>query len=659
MSLQTSLFSKALVKSDIKRYWWISVIYVILSALFICPDAVMNEAGYNYTNFRSDEGVFALIFSFILGGLLFSYLHRANSVSFMNSIPVSRTTQYFSHILSGFILLVVPIALTSIVILFEELYLGLGIHHCYRYFYICFLYSACAFMLTAFTSVISGNLIAVYIFGGSLIILPFFALTVTNEILYRNIYGFTDFNDRIMHYIYIIGISAMWSKRSVVYIAIAIALFVISLLLYKMRNMENYSEVVAFKPLKPILMYFMAICFGLFGYVILDALYSDINFTLGTLPLGIIALIAVFMLNRKSLSFKGVLKPIAIFTVLVGIVNLIFVFDLTGYEKRIPDESNIVSIDALDSILTLNYDVNYNIDTPNYDKVRYKGTVTDKKNIDTIVNLHKQIIQRGSIADTSNNPTYITIKYNLKNNKTLSRSYALSPEEMKNIYEIDNYKKVVYPIVNDNKKVMNYAQILDSRLINSGQRLNNIDLDKLAYAVKQDILALTPEELELINLGKSNQSTLDINYTEYAEYKGNTYKYNITQHIPLDKNFKNVLNYLQQQDYTSNYIPVDGINSLDIDYSIVSSSDTADDEDDFDISNTDTRNVQISNKDDIKAIMKALYNPNYQDPDDKSNDLYYISIFSNDLKNNGNDGYITVTLPADEISPALKKYFKK
>ena len=82
-------------------------------------------------------------------------------------------------------------------------------------------------------------------------------------------------------------------------------------------------------------MYFVAVCFGLFGY---DSLYyihnRSLNFTLGVLPLGIVALIAVFMLNQKSFSFKGILKPIVIFAVCMGIVNVIFAFDLTGYERK-------------------------------------------------------------------------------------------------------------------------------------------------------------------------------------------------------------------------------------------------------------------------------------------------------------------------------------
>ena len=657
MNSKISLFSKALVKSDIKRYWWVSAIYMVLTALFILPNAVMKDIGDVYSRFDSDNGGLALFFAFVLGGLLFSYLHRVNSVSFMNSIPVSRTTQYLSHILSGFILLIVPITITSIVIFFEELHHGSGIQFCYKYFYTCLLYSACAFMLTTFTSVLSGNLISTYVFGGGFVALPYFILSMANEIFSKNVYGFVDYDEGIMQYIYIMGIDEMWAKRSVIYIAIALALFVISLVLYKLRNMENYGEVVAFKPLKPILMYFVAVCFGLFGY---DSLYyihnRSLNFTLGVLPLGIVALIAVFMLNQKSFSFKGILKPIVIFAVCMGIVNVIFAFDLTGYERRVPSENNVVSIDAFSGYYANCYATSRDYGAPIYDDIN-KGILTDKKDIDTITKLHKYLVQRGAVNDNS---ISIKITYTLKNNKKLSRNYLLNYNEMKDIYSIDNYKKVIYPIANDNKKEMDYVELSDSRSLSPSIRLYNIDINKLYDVVKKDVIKLTPEDLSAIDFGIDSDSHLDIHFTEYVNYKGKTYKYDISQNIPLNSCFKDVIDYLQQQGYTSNYVPIDSINSLDIDYSAL--DDQNDDYTDAEtaVSELDTKNnVQISDKNDIKAIMEALYNLNYKDPDDKNTALYRLSIFSTDLKSNGNDGYITVTLPSNEISPALKKYFKK
>lgn len=661
MNSKISLFSKALVKSDIKRYWWVSAIYMVLTALFILPNAVMKDIGDVYSRFDSDNGGLALFFAFVLGGLLFSYLHRVNSVSFMNSIPVSRTTQYLSHILSGFILVIVPITITSIVIFFEELHHGSGIQFCYKYFYTCLLYSACAFMLTTFTSVLSGNLISTYVFGGGFVALPYFILSMANEIFSKNVYGFVDYDEGIMQYIYIMGIDEMWAKRSVIYIAIALALFVISLVLYKLRNMENYGEVVAFKPLKPILMYFVAVCFGLFGY---DSLYyihnRSLNFTLGVLPLGVVALIAVFMLNQKSFSFKGILKPIVIFAVCMGIVNVIFAFDLTGYERRVPSENNVVSIDAFDQMGSISFNGTYTKGAPDYTQVRYKGTITDKKDIDTMLKLHKYLVQRGEVSSESSNMTYITMHYTLNHNRKLSRGYFLSPEEMKSIYTIDNYKKVIYPIVNDNKKEITSVCLSDPRLLNYTLILSNKDINKLVDMVKKDIMELTPEDFEVINSAKHNGSSLEISFKEDIVYNGKTYKYGVSENISLNSCFKDVIDYLQQQGYTSNYIPIDSINNLDIDYSALDAPNDNSTDSETVTSEPDAKNnVQISDKNDIKAIMEALYNLNYKDPDDKSTALYHLSIFSTDFRNNGEDGYIIVTLPSNEISPALKKYFKK
>ena len=231
---------------------------------------------------------------------------------------------------------------------------------------------------------------------------------------------------------------------------------------------------------------------------------------------------------------------------------------------------------------------------------------------------------------------------------------------MKDIYSIDNYKKVIYPIANDNKKEMDYVELSDSRSLSPSIRLYNIDINKLYDVVKKDVIKLTPEDLSAIDFGIDSDSHLDIHFTEYVNYKGKTYKYDISQNIPLNSCFKDVIDYLQQQGYTSNYVPIDSINSLDVDYSALD-----DQNDDYTgaetaVSELDTKNnVQISDKNDIKAIMEALYNLNYKDPDDKNTALYRLSIFSTDLKSNGNDGYITFTLPSNEISPALKKYFKK
>ena len=57
-------------------------------------------------------------------------------------------------------------------------------------------------MLTTFTSVLSGNLISTYVFGGGFVALPYFILSMANEIFGKNVYGFVDYDEGIMQYIW-------------------------------------------------------------------------------------------------------------------------------------------------------------------------------------------------------------------------------------------------------------------------------------------------------------------------------------------------------------------------------------------------------------------------------------------------------------------------
>ncbi len=110
MSLKTSLFDKSVIKSDFKRFWWVSALFMLLLALFVLPGAVNNtaypESFADSFYFRTDEGFLSFAFAFGLGGLLFSYLHKGNSASCLHGLPVTRRTQYLSHILAGFVLLI-------------------------------------------------------------------------------------------------------------------------------------------------------------------------------------------------------------------------------------------------------------------------------------------------------------------------------------------------------------------------------------------------------------------------------------------------------------------------------------------------------------------------------------------------------------------------
>ena len=130
MNLKTSssekLFSKAIIKADLKNHWGWPVIagVLMLFNLFTLLDSsylmsyfervdtdvrwtVMAEQLLNYYYFTFFVGI---AFAILLGAKLFFYLDKVNSVSCMHGMPFTRKKLFFSHLASGTILILLPAA---------------------------------------------------------------------------------------------------------------------------------------------------------------------------------------------------------------------------------------------------------------------------------------------------------------------------------------------------------------------------------------------------------------------------------------------------------------------------------------------------------------------------------------------------------------------
>lgn len=575
MNLKTCLFDKSTIKSDFKRFWWVSVIYMVLTALFILPRAVTKNEYYVHGgwdfSYVTDNGIFALCFAFLLGGMIFSYLHKGNAVSCFHGLPLTRKKLYFSHIFAGFVILFIPIVITSGVIAIESLYLGATINYAVKYLYTCLVYAGVVFMVTVFSSMISGNTVAAYIFSIGFMALPGFVLYFTQCILNINLYGFNGYLEGyIYNYIYITGVNDMWSYKSLWYVMLIAVLFVLTYVLYKIRKLENYDDIVVFKYLKPVFMYTVAVCFGVFGYMVIYEVADCSNLFLGTLPLGCVALIAAFMLNRKSFGIKGIFRPLAVFIVCLGAVSLGFAVDITGYERRIPDIEDIESIDAysesyIDGQMTV---LNSEPEDVNLNELLYNEYVTDKNEIENIVDLHRAVIEN---RIESSDYSEIPIIYNLKDGKQLKRTYKVDnkvfAEYLKPYYENTVYKKYRFPLVNDREKDISYVEYSGLNVRNS-IKLDSVYNERFFEAVKKDVDNLKYEDMQ--NMGYNNGSGVELNiyYDEYVEYKGETAKIMCCQTINIDKSLKNTIAVLKEAlvPLSSSLIDPDEINSAEIDF---------------------------------------------------------------------------------------------
>ena len=107
MRSATSCFNKTIIRTDVKRFWPLLFLYTGIWAVVI-PVYQWVELGYGYVEFPGDylynaltgSLVMAVIFGCLFAVAVFSYMMNARSVGLMHSLPVSRGTQFGSHVAS-------------------------------------------------------------------------------------------------------------------------------------------------------------------------------------------------------------------------------------------------------------------------------------------------------------------------------------------------------------------------------------------------------------------------------------------------------------------------------------------------------------------------------------------------------------------------------
>lgn len=542
MNLKTSLFNKAIIKADIKQSWWAMVIIAILYMIYCFPLLRGMASGFEYVlecdefiDGFTDRGIFAMILAVGMAGHLFAYLHKSNSVGFMHGLPISRLSQYVSHFVTGYIIIMLPVVIyTAIMAVVSPKYMG---QYCLAYLMATALQALIVYSIVAFVSTVAGNIIAVYIFSVGVMLLPMYLYGSINYLMSRFWEGVcqVDYMGGIMPYIYSDFIE-LTSIKGLLYLLYSVIFFIMGYIFYKNRNLENNNEVVAFPFLRPVFMYIVAFCFSSATFIV--TFDSDAFSVIISFIVGLIAVTATFMLNNKSLSIKGIFKYYAIFIVGYALVVMIFAFDILGFQARIPNVNSIDSIELMPSVY------NYYAENLKSDK---------KEEIEMINKLHKDIVNhKVENADYFGN---IKFKYNLKNGTSIAREYDISWDialKNKEFFESDLYLKFRNPVLQDNVVFIQGGiekDDADAVIIDNKQKIEGL-LD----AIKEDIYNIAFEKREsevLYDLYNADEEENDIKqcsiwFEYYVNTRNGSGKGRDVDYFSINENYKNTIKFIEE-----------------------------------------------------------------------------------------------------------------
>lgn len=467
MQSKTSYFSRTLFLNQLKRFWplyasyliiWLLIIPVPLNAALSWGEVSGSIDRLSVIHQLLSSGLYGgVIMSFIFSALFamaaFHHFYNSRSTSMICALPVKREGVFISLLLPGLLVMLLSNLLVILISLAITASYGVAVAGyamqalammCLMSLFFCGFASLCA-MLTGHILVLP----AVYVVLSYTVIV---VAAIISGILNKFVYGFDidssfdavlSFASPVFHIMFVTGIEALFDPVTLlssdvlnalvttgyayngwVYLIIIAAVGVLmmlgAMLLMKRRRMEAAGDVVAIKPLKPVFKYCLtvgcALVSGLGLYYLIFSYRSpgsahDIYYILGFMLLGaFIGYFAAEMMIQKTFRVFSASKwrGLGIVVLVLILLTVACETDLFGYERRMPEHSEIesVTLTGLNGMLL---------------------ELEEEEDIQFALDVHKDIIDNKKLYESSEDQigSSLYLYYDMKNGSRISRSYLL------------------------------------------------------------------------------------------------------------------------------------------------------------------------------------------------------------------------------------------
>lgn len=456
MKSRTSFFNKGLCLSLLRRSWPLWGAYFGLLLLLV-PGTLMQTVEHSFRYEQSADyllrqlnndlltaGVDMAILSFfacvLVAMAMYSFMYNNRSTGMYCSLPIKRETVFSTAFLTGLVPMLVINVIIALICLGFFIGHGLDVKNIWLFLAMATLGNIAFYGMASFCAVLTGHVLvlpAVYV------ILNVASYLAEAGICYGRrtlVYGYYEtyhlgFLSPIMQLVDKLNVQTQWQRDFegkmvetgvytlngmewlIAYAVAGLVLAALAMLIYRRRHMESCGDVVAVALLKPIFRYCM--CFGvglMFAAVVYNGVFeSFLSGSSEAMCYLVLALVGAFigyfaaeMLMQKTLRvfrgrWKGFFVSCLILCAFVGINE----FDLTGYEKRLPDADEI-------SEIHLSY----------YEGCDYKSP----ENFAKVMAFHQQLIDEKRINENANSTQQIQLRYWLKDGSVFTRNYPISHE---------------------------------------------------------------------------------------------------------------------------------------------------------------------------------------------------------------------------------------
>ena len=497
MRCGTSFYNGTLGKQLTLRFWPLIALYSVIWAI-VLPISGLNYMRSGYIGgwatdieylFRALATPMTIVFGVLAAMAVCSHLYTTRSCNFTAALPPKRTALFATHYLTGLLWLVVPVAVMTLMASF--LAIGCSLSGFASGLALVCMQTLFFYSFAVLCGMLTGHLLALPAFYGIFNGLVGGIWTLLTAIFQEFYYGYPG-NVSVVP-AWVAWCTPVWNiffqhatpdgfdpLVVAVYAGVGVLMALGSWLLYLKRPMERAGDVVIWAGLRPVFRYGVALCSGL-------ALGSFTRIVLNLGPLGL-AVSAILwsvagcfvaqMFLTKSVRvlryWKGAGAVALSFAALFGVIQL----DLTGYETRVPDADDVVSvsISGLDSLPRDTASSFLHIST------------SDSEAISLVTQLHQQLVDQFDTNDfdwSCDSSTTLDLSYTLANGTRISRSY-LVPLYVEEESQPGTITYLAHEIVNNRDLML--QSYLFPQMAKNGYRLTGVELYE-EYAVDSSSLS--------------------------------------------------------------------------------------------------------------------------------------------------------------------------
>lgn len=566
MQSKTSLFNKEMILQVGRNVGWISVIYFLALFFAIPLKIMMLYSDENYRNFMPVQRLFDFEFAIqfimyitipvVMAIFLYRFLHVKQAADLIHSLPLKRQHIFHFYTLSGLAFLIIPVILialiTAIIHSAYDLNLYFQLEDIFRWTGIVIVFNSVFFLSGVFIAMVTGISVVQGVLTYIMLLFPagFTLLVIYN--LGLILYGFPSNYYQVRNIEYLSPITHLTflerdtiSVKSVlIYSVFVLVLYVLSLFLYKKRNIEAASEAIAFNSLRNVFKYGAAFCMMLLGGMYFDAMQNKFAWLIfGYAAGGIIGFFAAEMVLQKTWRVFGRVKGFGYFAVAMAVLILI-TQAFSPYEKKVP---------TLDEIKSVTYANTIYMDP---DEHLAPKPLFQPENIEAVRKFHESIIQNEKMNEQGmDSQEFALFIYELKNGEKLVRHYTINrfdyEPQLRDIYESLEYKHAHTPIFKINTEEITSIRITkhmtDSPLTITDEKKINQAIEILKKEIEQE-----PFTIDFYPIG--NRSTIEI-MSGINDY----------DHIELKQSYKSFITWLQDNDMLEEAL----LTPDDIDYIVV------------------------------------------------------------------------------------------